>query len=72
MHERVIWVTRHDGVTHWATVIGNDFDGYEIRSDCGLMSNACWEQSCHDLTEITCPRCLKISGPNHISPTPAN
>ena len=69
MNERIIWQSRHDGLTHGATLIGNELDGYEVRSDCGLLSNACWEQTSHDLTAITCPRCRRITGINLFTPT---
>jgi len=61
---RTIWRREADGLTHRATVDGNSTDGYEIRSDCGLVGNACWEAQLDDDAEITCPRCRTIGKAN--------
>jgi hypothetical protein len=55
------WQTE-DGHTHRATVTGDSTDGFEIRSDCGIVGYACWEKQLDDDAEITCPRCRSISG----------
>jgi hypothetical protein len=56
MHTRTTWQTA-DGRIHAATVIGDETDGYELRSDCGLVGNACWEKQIDDDAEVTCHRC---------------
>ncbi len=61
---RTIWRRETDGLTHRATVDGNATDGYEIRSDCGLVGNACWEAQLAEDAEITCPRCRTIGRAN--------
>lgn len=41
MNYTTIWYREADGLTHRAVVVGNATDGLEIRSDCGLIGNAC-------------------------------
>jgi hypothetical protein len=57
---RTVWRREADGLAHRATVTGNPTDGYEIRSDCGLIDNASWAAQLDEDSEITCPRCRTI------------
>lgn len=66
MHTRTTW--QINGVTHWATVIHDDCNGNEIRTDCGLVSNSCWESEVNELAEVTCPRCRLSGGANRPEP----
>jgi len=68
MYERTTWTTRHDGLTHCATIRGNDLDGFEVRSDCGIVSHVGREELSHEGPEITCPSCRKAGNPS--IPTP--
>jgi hypothetical protein len=61
MNQRLIWTTR--GLTHRATVTGNDLDGYEVRSDCGILGPVAGEDLTPDELEITCSRCRKAGEP---------
>jgi hypothetical protein len=64
MHTRTIW--QINGLNHWATIIRDDCNGDEIRTDCGLVSNGCWESEVNELAEVTCSRCRLIGGSNQI------
>ena len=66
MSYRTIWRREADGLTHRATVDGNATNGYEIRSDCGHVGNACWEAQLDEDAEITCPRCQAIHRTNQV------
>ena len=66
MHTRTTW--QINGLTHWATIIHDDCNGDEIRTDCGLVSNTCWENEVNELAEITCTRCRRIGGSNQAEP----
>lgn len=61
MTYRTNWKREVDRLIHGATVKGNETDGFEIRSDCGLVGNACWEKQLDEDAEITCLRCRSIS-----------
>jgi hypothetical protein len=62
MHTRTTW--QINGLTHWATIIHDDCNGDEIRTDCGVVSNTLWENEVNELAEVTCPRCRRIGGSN--------
>jgi hypothetical protein len=47
------------------TIIRDDCNGDEIRTDCGLVGNGCWESEINELAEVTCPRCRLSGGSNH-------
>lgn len=66
MHTRTTW--QINGVTHWATIIRDDLNGDEIRTDCGLVGNGCWESEINEVAEITCPRCRLSGGSNQAEP----
>lgn len=66
MHTRTTW--QINNVTHWATIIRDDCNGGEIRTDCGLVGNGCWESEINELAEVTCPRCRLSGGSNHTEP----
>lgn len=66
MHTRTTW--QINGVTHWATVIHDDCNGNEIRTDCGLVSNVFWESEVNELAEVTCSRCRLSGGANRPEP----
>lgn len=68
MNDTTIWRREADGLTHRATVTGNETDGFEIRSDCGLVGNACWEAQLDEDTEVTCPRCRHTRKAKHPEP----
>lgn len=60
MREIVIWMTRHDGVTHWATVNDDPCAGRILQSMCGLVSRLPWEHICPiEITKVTCPACRR-------------
>lgn len=66
MHTRTTW--QINNVTHWATIIRDDCNGDEIRTDCGLVGNSCWESEINELAEVTCPRCRLSGGSNQTEP----
>jgi hypothetical protein len=66
MHTRTTW--QISGVTHWATVFHDDCNGNEIRTDCGLVNNSCWESEVNELAEVTCSRCRLSGGTNRPEP----
>jgi hypothetical protein len=66
MHTRTTW--QINGLTHWATIIYDDCNGDEIRTDCGLVSNTLWESEVNELAEVTCPRCRQSGGTNRPEP----
>lgn len=61
MNYTTIWHREADGLTHRAVVIGNATDGFEIRSDCGLIGNACWEKQLDEDADVTCHRCSSVA-----------
>ncbi len=65
MNEIFVWKSRHDGVTHWATI--NDHPGVAcvLRSFCGLQSPFPWERIYKaDELEVTCPACQSEANRN--------
>jgi hypothetical protein len=68
MNDTTIWRREADGLTHRAVVTGNETDGFEIRSDCGLVGNACWEAQLDEDAEVTCTRCRPGIRVNHPEP----
>lgn len=64
MMQRTMWRTKLDGRTHRATVTGNNQNGYEIISDCGLTSHTTWGEKIDFPLEVTCPICRSKSEGN--------
>jgi hypothetical protein len=66
MHTRTTW--QINGLTHWATIFHDDCNGDEIRTDCGVVSNTCWESEVNELAEVSCSGCRRIGGSNQAEP----
>ena len=65
MREIVVWMTRGDGVTHWAAVNDDPCTGRVLRSFCGLESRLPWERLCGpDAAPVTCPDCRREANRN--------